>query len=109
MKKQKKLEQHKFFEIPQDFEQEWQDMPEFIIKELPPYKSIMVHFLSEKDVKKFSELINQNITNKTIYLWYPKPKARQLTRYKYVDEFEYRKRKLLRKKIEIEKKEGEYK
>ncbi len=35
------------------------------------YKTILLHFKEAKDCKAFSELLNQTITEKTKYLWYP--------------------------------------
>jgi len=36
------------------------------------YKTILLHFKAEEDVREFSKLINQTITDRTKYLWYPK-------------------------------------
>ena len=51
---------------------EWQGMPEFEQEDLLAVKSVKVNFLLLEDVKSFAELINQNITEKTRSIWYPK-------------------------------------
>ena len=51
---------------------EWQGMPEFEQEDLLAVKSVKVNFLLLEDVKSFAELINQNITEKTKSIWYPK-------------------------------------
>ena len=54
-----------------DYEKEWQDMPEYKHDDLRPYKSLIVHFLSEKDVEDFFKLIQQDHTEKTKFIYYP--------------------------------------
>ena len=39
---------------------EWEDMPEFIQDDLQPYRSIIIHFGEEKDVKDFFKLLDQH-------------------------------------------------
>ena len=55
-----------------DMEKEWQGMPEFNSDDLTPHRQITISFNSEKDIQRFSELIEQTITKKTKSLWYPK-------------------------------------
>jgi len=55
-----------------DPNEEWQGMPEFEQEDLLAVKSVKVNFLLLEDVKSFAELINQNITEKTRSIWYPK-------------------------------------
>lgn len=65
-----------------DILKEWQGMPEF---SNPPKaaRSIQMHFETEEAVEKFSELIEQDITEKTKYLWFPyKERARESRRWK---------------------------
>jgi hypothetical protein len=35
-----------------------------------PYRSILVHFKTESDLEKFKSTIDENITDKTKYVWY---------------------------------------
>jgi len=57
---------------------EWEGMPEFSHEDLTPSRSILVHFESAGDAKKFAELIGQSITVNTKSLWYPDA---EITRY----------------------------
>lgn len=49
----------------------WVGMPEFIQRDLTSYRKVIVHFRSDEDVGKFSELIGQKITLRQKALWYP--------------------------------------
>lgn len=55
-----------------DHKDEWNGMPEFEQKDLMGVQDIIVHFETRDDVNDFSELIKQNITDKTRSIWYPK-------------------------------------
>lgn len=50
---------------------EWEDMPEFIADDKSAYRTVYVHFNTEQDVQKFAELLGQNLTEKTKYIWFP--------------------------------------
>lgn len=55
-----------------DTEKEWQSMPEFTGESsFEAFKSIMVHFKTEEDYQKFGKLLNETLTEKTKYIWYP--------------------------------------
>ena len=54
-----------------DYEKEWQDMPEYKHDDKRPYKSLIVHFLEEKEVENFFKLIKQDFTEKTKFIYYP--------------------------------------
>lgn len=58
---------------------EWEGMPEYISDNQKPYRSIIMHFTNEKFVKQFAKLIQQDITGKTKYLYYPKQKKVKFT------------------------------
>ena len=66
--------QRTLFDIPEWWEEHWQDMPEFKQEDLTPYKSIYVHFDSREDLEAFSELIGQKIHETTQSIWHPKAK-----------------------------------
>jgi len=72
MEKDKKNEG--FFDLDElsVWKKHWQDMPEFIQGDLTPHQSILVHFGSEEDRKQFAELLNQKLTSKTKFIWFPK-------------------------------------
>jgi hypothetical protein len=69
--KKRRLLKKAFVEDDFDWEAEWQGMPEYQHKNLEPYRTIHVHFSNEKDVQDFAKLVDQNITPKTGFLWYP--------------------------------------
>lgn len=55
-----------------DWEKEWQDMPEFIQSETDkPYAQIIFRFANEKDLQDFAKLIGQKLTKKTKSAWHP--------------------------------------
>ena len=55
-----------------DYNDEWDGMPEFDQQDEKPYRTLLVHFLNEKDLQKFLKLIDQQITERTKYLYFPK-------------------------------------
>lgn len=55
-----------------NWKEHWTGMCTFNQKENPPFKSIFLHFRSEEDYKEFAKLIEQNLTEKTKSIWYPK-------------------------------------
>lgn len=57
---------------------EWQGMPEFDQEDQTSWKSIIVHFENEADMKKFGELIGQKLTYRTRSIWYPEA---EISRY----------------------------
>jgi len=66
---------------------EWEGMPEFENEEnFGAIQSIKVHFATEKDIKDFSELIGQDVTMNTTYIWFPKQVRENLLAYKCEDE-----------------------
>jgi hypothetical protein len=61
-------------------------MPEFEQEDLESWKAIKVHFANQEDYESFSRLVNQTMTPKTTYIWYPYKAAEDLTRYTVEDE-----------------------
>lgn len=59
-----------------DEEKEWQKhwigMPEFEQKDNPSYKKLIVNFRNKDDYEEFAKLLDQNLTEKTKSIWYPK-------------------------------------
>ena len=82
----KKKSSGKFFKIEEWWEKEWQGMPEFSVKDLTSFKSIIVHFANKEDMEKFAELVGQKITIKRKSLWYPEADQIQDCRRRYIDE-----------------------
>ena len=57
----------------------WRDMPKWEQEDKNPYKTILVYFWSKEDRNFFGELVNQNVTNLTKYIYYPKQKKDDLS------------------------------
>jgi hypothetical protein len=53
------------------WEDEWQDMPEFVHEDLQPWKQIIVSFASRADMEAFAKLIGRKVTIETKSIWYP--------------------------------------
>ena len=68
-------EQKKLFDIPPDWEEDWQGMPEFRRSDNMPAQKIVVNFKTYEDVKKFAEAIGQRISPKTDTIWFPPNKT----------------------------------
>ena len=47
-------------------------MPEFIQEDHQPFKSILVHFENKDEIAQFSKLLEQNITECTQFIYFPK-------------------------------------
>ena len=54
---------------------EWTGMPDFEQNDDKPYKSIAVHFETESNYLDFAKKINQVLTDKTRFIFYPEKKA----------------------------------
>ena len=81
----KKDKQKGFFDLPESWEKEWQGMPEFIMEDKTPWKTISLHFRNEKDMKSFAKLVKQRMTTKTKFIWYPKMEIEKLINKLYID------------------------
>ena len=60
-----------------DIDKLWQGMPEFG-NEAKAIKTLYVHFEIEEDIRKFEEIVGQDINEKTKYIWYPKKEKQDL-------------------------------
>jgi len=57
----------------EDFwEKEWKDMPSFSMKPEKPIHTIKLHFKTEEDMIRFSELIKQEVKKSKENYWFPK-------------------------------------
>ena len=69
-----------FFEEPvEEFEEDetewkkhWVGMPSFTQEANAPYMKVIVNFRTKEDYEEFAKLIDQNLSEKTKSLWYPK-------------------------------------
>jgi len=65
---------------------EWKGMPEFIQEDLTPWHTIYVHFTGPGDMAAFAKLVEQNITQYTRQIWYPKAEIGHFINKRYKDE-----------------------
>tara|TARA_R110000744_G_scaffold21933_1_gene56352 strand:- start:1231 stop:1476 length:246 start_codon:yes stop_codon:yes gene_type:complete len=69
-----------------EWENEWQDMPEFIQEDLRPWHQINVRFRNQKDFDEFKRRMEQEVTPKQKALWFPHAPFRRASKYKYFDD-----------------------
>ena len=67
------------------WEEHWKGMPEFVQKDLEPFKTIYVHFESRKQMNAFAKLVGQTITLNTRSIWYPEAEIGRFIDKRYVD------------------------
>lgn len=60
---------------------EWQGMPEFEQPDHMPYRTLNVHFEDDAAVADFAQLIGQDLTDKTKYVWHPEQKHQARGQY----------------------------
>jgi len=63
-------------------------MPEFLQRDLSPWKTLKVHFRSPQDLAAFERLVGQRITFKTAATWYPEAAHLIEQDWRYVTEGE---------------------
>ena len=80
------LNQVILFELKEPWEDEWRGMPEFIQENLEPIKTLMIHLEDLKDLVDLSEVIGQQITEKTKSIWFPKLDSDKPSDFIYTDE-----------------------
>ena len=66
--------------------EEWEGMPEFNNEDLTAYRQIIISFRNEEDIQEFSKLIEQNITEYTKSVWFPKVEIDTMMNKQYTDE-----------------------
>ena len=64
-------EQATLFDMPADWQEHWQGMPEFVQDKQEPYAKIIVRFNSKDDLDDFAKVIGQKLTPKTKSIWHP--------------------------------------
>jgi hypothetical protein len=79
-------ELNRFFGAPNDAEKEWDGMPEFNQDDQESLQTIKVHFKSRQDVDQFSELVKQQLTEKTQSIWFPEVAPLNLKKLALVDD-----------------------
>lgn len=69
-----------------DAYEEWKEMPEFDQQDKTAYRSFPVHFKNQEAVDEFAALINQKITDRTRYIWFPYIEIERMVDKEYVPE-----------------------
>lgn len=69
-----------------DFDEAWEGMPEFEQEHQLGIKDIIIHFNTQEDIDEFSRLVNQKITAKTKYIWFPKQEKMKSVNVEYINE-----------------------
>jgi hypothetical protein len=81
-------EQQPLFEKGEWWEEHWKGMPEFVQKQIEPFKTVYVHFENRADMESFARLINQQLTLNTKSIWYPEAEINDFSKIKYISEYE---------------------
>lgn len=76
--------QANLFDTPKTWEEYWRGMPAFNQEDLSSFQHIKVHFRDTRDRQAFAELVNQRLTDKTKYIWYPKAQFDSVINDKYI-------------------------
>lgn len=69
-----------------DYDEHWQDMPEFEQGDIKSFHTIKVHFKTLEDLQAFAALVKQTVTDKTTYIFYPQQIKEELTKRAVIDE-----------------------
>ena len=72
----------------QNWREHWQGMPEFESNDMNPKKDLKINFRSVEDFLKFSEILGQNLTEKTKSVWWPPREKDQNSLRRWLDESE---------------------
>ncbi len=62
------------FDKGKSWQNHWKGMPEYLHEDQTPFRSLLVHFASQQDLDEFLALVDQTVTERTKYLWYPELK-----------------------------------
>lgn len=65
------MSQNNLIESPSLWEQEWNDMPEFVQNSKKPFAQIIIRVENEADLASLSLAIGQKLTKKTKSAWFP--------------------------------------
>jgi hypothetical protein len=66
--------------------EEWQGMPEYKHEDKTPYHSLTVYFETKEDFDAFQKLIEERISKKSRFCYFPKPRLDKGNKYFYGDE-----------------------
>ena len=65
---------------------EWVGMPEYVQPNKMAFRDIVIHFKDQDAVDEFRDLVQQKITSKTKYLWFPNPEIEYQAHRRYACE-----------------------
>jgi hypothetical protein len=89
----KKADLSEFFDIEETedpmepkWKKHWVGMPEFQQDTKAPYKQIYLNFRTKEDYEEFAKLVDQNLTDKTKSIWYPKLEKDQNALKRWIEE-----------------------
>jgi len=86
MKRINKEQNPTLMDVPSLWQQEWYDMPEYVMEDLRPHRVINVRFRNDEDVKEFAKLIKQHISPKQRALWFPEAAPRRAAHLRYAQD-----------------------
>lgn len=69
-----------------NWKKHWTGMPEFVQEDNLPYMKIYVNFRNQKDYEEFAKLIQQNLSEKTKSIWYPKLERDENSLWRWIEE-----------------------
>lgn len=75
-----------FEDYKNDWQKEWEKMPEFEYVDKEPVQQIIVSFKIFADVVEFGKLVDQSVTPNTKNMWYPKQNNIKPGNFAYVDQ-----------------------
>lgn len=78
-------EQIPLLKLDEWWEEHWKGMPEYVSKDLTPFKTVYVHFEKREDMQAFAALVSQTITLDTKSIWYPKAEIGRIADKRYID------------------------
>ena len=73
-------------EIPEHWEKEWKDMPEFVQEKKEPILTVIVSFYSQDEIDEFSKIVDQRITPNTKSVRFKKIQLGQPKDFLYVED-----------------------
>ena len=65
-------------------DEEWRGMPEYDVEDKMAFRTIKLHFRNQADVDAFAELLEQSVTEKTKFLWFPANEVEHVADKRYV-------------------------
>lgn len=78
-------EQAQLFNMPAEWERHWGGMPTFISRTTYIYAEFIVRVKSKEDLQKLATLLEQNLTQNTESVWYPKRLGNEWLNQEYYD------------------------